>query len=56
VRPGPLLANTEVDLLVDSVYVGRLQEFGARTVQQPFDISIGRCAVVVDPFANSLSS
>lgn len=51
-RTGP-----ETDLLVnnaDEAY-GSLVDAGARTVVAPFDIPIGRCAVVEDPFGNVLT-
>ena len=50
-RPGP-----ETDLLVDDVATA-VQEWvsaGGRVEVEPFDIQIGRCAVVQDPFGNSL--
>jgi predicted enzyme related to lactoylglutathione lyase len=44
--------SPEVDLLVNStdIAVGRLQELGWRVVSEPFDIPVGRCAVVADRF------
>lgn len=44
----------EVDLLVDSTdeSVVRFRDLGGRVVTGPFDIPVGRCAVVVDPFGN----
>ena len=46
----------EVNLLVASVEeaVARIVEAGGRVAVQPFDIQIGRCAVVEDPWGNSL--
>jgi predicted enzyme related to lactoylglutathione lyase len=46
----------EVDLLVDDVpaAVGRFVAAGGRVVADAFDIAIGRCAVVLDPFGNTL--
>lgn len=46
----------EVDMLVDSVEVAgqRFVEAGGRIVNGPFDIAIGRCAVVADPWGNVL--
>ncbi|MEX2395302.1 MAG: VOC family protein [Actinomycetota bacterium] len=46
----------ETDLLVASVpdAVDRLTAAGARIVAGPFDIQIGRCAVVLDPWGNVL--
>lgn len=47
---------TETDLLVDAVddAVARIVEGGGSVAQPPFDIAIGRCAVVRDPFGNML--
>jgi lactoylglutathione lyase len=46
----------EVDLLVDSVEAAaqRFVESGGRVVTGPFDIAIGKCAVVADPWGNVL--
>jgi predicted enzyme related to lactoylglutathione lyase len=47
----------ETDILVanaDAAY-RRLIAAGARTIRAPFDIAIGRCAVVEDPFGNVLT-
>ena len=46
----------EVDLLVDSVEAAatRFVAAGGRIVTGPFDIAIGRCAVVADPWGNVL--
>lgn len=46
----------EVDLLVDDVEAAfdRFLSAGGESVVQPFDIPIGRCAVVRDPFGNTL--
>ena len=46
----------EVDLLVDSVEEAarRFLASGGRVVAGPFDIAIGRCAVVADPWGNEL--
>ena len=46
----------ETDLMVESVEaaVGRFVAAGGRLLQGPFDIQIGRCAVVADPFRNVL--
>ena len=51
-RPTP-----EIDLLVDAVdaAVATLVEAGASIVVPPFDIRIGRCAVVADPWGNRLT-
>lgn len=46
----------EVDLLVEGVDQAfeRFIEAGGHAVEAPFDIAIGRCAVVRDPFGNAL--
>jgi predicted enzyme related to lactoylglutathione lyase len=51
-RPTP-----EIDLLVDAVdaALATLVEAGASILVPPFDIRIGRCAVVVDPWGNRLT-
>jgi predicted enzyme related to lactoylglutathione lyase len=48
--------DEEVDLLVEAVddAVARFVEAGGRVIAGPFDIQIGRCAVVGDPFGNVL--
>jgi lactoylglutathione lyase len=48
-RPGP-----ETDLVVDAIgpAVDRFTSAGGRVVVPPFDIAIGRCAVVADPWGN----
>lgn len=50
-RPGP-----ETDLTVQAVEpaVERFVAAGGRVVVEPFDITIGRCAVVADPWDNEL--
>jgi predicted enzyme related to lactoylglutathione lyase len=47
----------ETDLLVDSVEaaVERIVAAGGRVLVPAFDIAIGRCAVVADPFGNALT-
>lgn len=48
--------NLEVDLLVESVDIA-IHDFvkaGGKIVEPPFDISIGRCAVIGDPWGNVL--
>jgi lactoylglutathione lyase len=44
----------EVDLLVESAdaAVVRFEQAGGKTIAPPFDIQIGRCAVVEDPWGN----
>lgn len=46
----------EVDLLVDSAdeAAGRIEQAGGKVVVPPFDIQIGRCVVVEDPWGNPL--
>ena len=46
----------EPNLLVDSAddAAARIVEAGGSVVAEPFDIQIGRCAVVEDPWGNSL--
>ena len=46
----------EVDLLVKSANEAalRMVEAGGRVVVPPFDIQIGRCTVVEDPWGNRL--
>jgi catechol 2,3-dioxygenase-like lactoylglutathione lyase family enzyme len=47
----------QTDLLVDSADAAyrTLLDAGARSIVAPFDIAIGRCAVVCDPFGNVLT-
>ena len=47
----------ETDLLVDDVNeaFGRLVEAGATIIAKPFEIQIGLCAVVQDPWGNILT-
>jgi predicted enzyme related to lactoylglutathione lyase len=51
-RPQP-----EVDLLVDSAdrAAARLAQAGGTVLVEPFDIPVGRAAVVADPFGNPLT-
>ncbi len=46
----------ETDLLVDSAdeAAARIVESGGRIIAGPFDIAVGRCAVLADPFGNVL--
>lgn len=48
--------GVEVDMLVDSVdpAVKRWRESGGAVIVEPFDIPIGRCAVLRDPWGNQL--
>lgn len=50
-RPEP-----EIDLLVDSAdeAAQRVQEAGGTVIVPPFDIPVGRCVVVRDPWGNAL--
>jgi predicted enzyme related to lactoylglutathione lyase len=49
-------SRVEVHYLVDDVVsaVGILQKNGCRVLVAPFDIPIGRCAVIEDPFGTTL--
>jgi catechol 2,3-dioxygenase-like lactoylglutathione lyase family enzyme len=49
-------AEPETDLLVDDVpsACDRLTQAGSTVLKAPFDIAIGRCAVLRDPFGNVL--
>lgn len=51
-RPAP-----EIDLLVASIEeaVARFLDAGGGVIVPPFDIRIGRCAVVQDPWGNRLT-
>jgi predicted enzyme related to lactoylglutathione lyase len=46
----------EVDLLVDSAdeAATRIEQAGGQVIVPPFDIQIGRCVVVEDPWGNPL--
>ncbi|UCD44651.1 MAG: VOC family protein [Candidatus Bathyarchaeota archaeon] len=46
----------EIDLLVDSAYTAskRFEDSGGEIVVPPFDIAMGRCSVVRDPWGNEL--
>lgn len=46
----------EVDLLVDSAdeAAKQVQEAGGKVIVAPFDIQIGRCVVLEDPWGNPL--
>ena len=46
----------EVDLLVDSAdeSAKRIEQAGGKVIVPPFDIQIGRCVVVEDPWGNRL--
>ena len=49
--------KVDVTYLVDSVdeAIIRYEEQGCTTIKAPFDIRIGRCAVIMDPFGISIS-
>jgi predicted enzyme related to lactoylglutathione lyase len=49
-------SGTEIDLQVDSAdrAAASIVEAGGRVVQGPFDIPIGRCVVVADPWGTQL--
>jgi lactoylglutathione lyase len=51
--PSPVDVHYLVDDVVYSVQV--LRENGCRVLSEPFDIPIGKCAVVRDPFGTTLS-
>ena len=46
----------ETDMLVDNAdaAAARMVESGGRVIVAPFDIPVGRCAVVADPWGNVL--
>ncbi len=46
----------EIDVLVDSAdaAAARMQQVGGKILVPPFDIQIGRCVVVQDPWGNKL--
>ncbi len=46
----------EVDFLVDSAdeAAGQVERVGGKVIVPPFDIQIGRCVVVEDPWGNPL--
>jgi lactoylglutathione lyase len=48
--------GTQTDLLVANVdaALARFVESGGTVISGPFDIPIGRCAVIRDPFGNTL--
>jgi lactoylglutathione lyase len=50
-------AHISVHYLVDNVEhaVTEYQEKGCKIVTAPFDIAIGKCAVIEDPFGNQLA-
>jgi predicted enzyme related to lactoylglutathione lyase len=51
------LSRPEVDFLVDSTdeAAARLVQAGGTLLVEPFDIPVGRVAVVADPFGNPLA-
>jgi predicted NUDIX family NTP pyrophosphohydrolase len=48
------LNGNEVDILVDSAdkAAKEFKQLGGKIVMSPFDIAIGRCAIVQDPWRN----
>jgi catechol 2,3-dioxygenase-like lactoylglutathione lyase family enzyme len=54
--PQPGRDEPEIDITVDSVEdaVPRFVDAGGTVLTEPFDIAIGRCAVLADPFGNVL--
>lgn len=49
-------SNVEVHYLVDDVTVA-VKEYvakGCKVLVEPFDIAIGKCAIIADPFGNRL--
>jgi predicted enzyme related to lactoylglutathione lyase len=52
-----LPSKAEVHYLVDDVVsaVQTLEEKGCQVIEPPFDIAIGKCAVIKDPFGTVLS-
>jgi len=49
--------NEEIDLLVDSAdeAAARIIEAGGKIISPLFDIQIGRCVVIQDPWGNNLT-
>lgn len=50
-------ARVDVTYLVDDVLaaVPALEKEGCRVIEPPFDVAIGKCAVIRDPFGTPLS-
>jgi len=48
--------NQETDIKVESVVetVEQIKEAGGKIVNGPFDIKIGKCAVIEDPWGNKM--
>lgn len=48
------LEQPEIDFMVDSVYsaVEKLKKIGGKLLADPFEIKIGKCSVVEDPWNN----
>ena len=57
VHTNPQIPNLDVNYKVDDVLaeVARLRAAGCRIVAGPFPIAIGNCAVITDPFENTLT-
>ncbi len=53
----PQIPQIDVNYKVDDVVavVARLKRFGCEVVAGPFPIAIGSCAVILDPFGNTLT-
>ena len=49
-------AGQEIDFLVEDAAIAteRFTRAGGRSIEGPFDIEVGRCSVVEDPFGNKL--
>lgn len=54
--PGAIDGAPEVDFLVarTAEAASRFRDLGGRVIEEPFDIAVGKCAVVLDPFGNKL--
>ena len=48
------LEQPEIDFMVNSVYesVQKFREIGGKVLVEPFEIKIGKCSVVEDPWRN----
>ena len=53
----PQIPKLDVNYLVDSVgaELARLAAHGCRVISGPFAIAIGNCAVIEDPFGNTMT-
>jgi predicted enzyme related to lactoylglutathione lyase len=50
--PGDRSVHYLVDDVLDAVTAGR--RAGCAVLEEPFDIAVGRCAVLADPFGNTV--